>query len=151
MALNGLRTLSKGLSELNLEREQLNAVEMYRDDIVLAQAEVLSEGKDKSGQSRADQYKPFTVQYKKEFGVGLGRVVDRVTFYMTGQLYQSLFAKITAKTFVVTSPLEKYDKMINRVGKENYGLDQKRIDYIRNTKIIPKLRDTIYSKTGIMI
>lgn len=151
MALNGLRKLSNGLKSLNVEREQYRIIEANKSYIADFQAEVLLEGKDKSGQKRNDDYHPFTVDLKLEEGRGWGRIVDRVTFYMTGQLYQSLFAKITAKTFVVTSPLEKYDKMIERIGKENYGLDSQRKKLFREEITIPKLRDTIYSKTGIMI
>ena len=149
MAINGLKNLYKNLSQLDLEKEQQIIINDNADAIVLAQAEVLSEGKDKTGQKRNDRYKPFTVSYKQQFGQGLGRVVDRVTFFMTGTLYYSLFARVSAKTFIVTSPLATYDKMINRIGKENYGLDPQRKQLFRDEITIPALRKIIFDKTGL--
>lgn len=151
MPLNGLKTLYKNLSELDLEKEQYQIISDNADEIVLAQAEVLSEGKDKSGKKTDDRYKPFTIAYKRQFGQGLGNVVDRVTFFMTGNLYYSLFARVTAKTFVVTSPLDTYIKMINRIGKDNYGIDQERKDKFRNEITIPALRKIILEKTGLQL
>jgi len=149
MAINGLKTLYKNLSELDLEREQYQIISDNADEIVLAQAEVLSEGKDKSGRKTDDRYKPFTIAYKRQFGQGLGSVVDRVTFFMTGNLYYSLFARVTAKTFVVTSPLETYTKMINRIGKDNYGLDPERKEKFRQEITLPSLKKVLFTKTGL--
>lgn len=151
MPLNGLKTLYSGLSELDLEQEQFQVIYENKDDLVLAQAEVLSEGKDKTGQKRNDEYRPFTIQYKQQFGQGLGRVVDRVTFFMTGNLYYSLFARVTAKTFVVTSPLATYDKMINRIGEKNYGLDPQRTKQFRETITIPRLSKIFFERTGLRL
>lgn len=160
MALNGLKSLISGLSELDLEQEQRNAIIMYEDDIVLAQAEVLSEGKDKTGMQRNDRYKPMTIEAKANLK-GLAGVTSRVTFYMTGLLYGSLFTKINSKSFRVEASSKSYptgettsytfDKMIKRIGEDRYGLDQQRINYIRQNKIIPMLRDKMYTKTGILI
>lgn len=151
MALNGLKTLYNGLSELDLEQEQYRIIEENKDEIVLAQAEVLSEGKDITGQKRNDEYRPFTINYKQQFGQGLGRVVDRVTFFMTGNLYYSLFARVTAKTFIVTSPLATYDKMINRIGERNYGLDPQRTKQFRETITIPNLKKVFFERTGLSL
>jgi hypothetical protein len=149
MPIPGLKKLAIGLSSIDLEEEQYRIVEDNRDDIVLAQAEVLSEGKDKTGNKRADEYRPFTIQYKQEFGRGLGRVVDRVTFFMTGNLYYSLFARVSKRTFSVESPLPTFDKMIERIGKDNYGLDPQRKAAFRDRITIPRLKSIFFERTGL--
>lgn len=150
MPLNGLKSLINGLSSLDLEREQLLLIQQNRDELVLAQTEVLSEGRDRTGQIRPDSYRPMTIEEKaKSDIVGLGRVTDRVTFYMRGNLYRSLEARITAKTYRVESPLETFDKMINRIGPAYYGLDPKRINAFRNSFVITPLRRIIFERTGL--
>lgn len=151
MALNGLKSLINGLSALDLEREQLILIGQNKDRLVLAQAEVLEEGKDKTGLVRRDKYHPFTISEKERYGKGLGRVTDRVTFYMTGNLYASLRAKITSKTFIVESKEFTFEKMIKRIGKENYGIDQQRIDMFRNAYVITPLRKILFDRTGLGI
>lgn len=151
MAIQGLKNLAVGLASIDMEEEQYRIVEDNRDEIVLAQAEVLSEGKDKTGQPRQDQYRPFTIQYKQEFGKGLGRVVDRVTFFMTGNLYYSLFARVTKRTYSVESPLPTYDKMLERIGKNNFGLDPQRQIAFRDGITIPRLRQVFFEKTGLRL
>lgn len=151
MAIQGLKNLAVGLASIDMEEEQYRIVEDNRDEIVLAQAEVLSEGKDKTGQPRQDQYRPFTIAYKRQFGEGLGRVVDRVTFFMTGNLYYSLFARVTKRTYSVESPLLTYGKMLERIGKNNFGLDPQRQIAFRDEITIPRLRQVFFEKTGLRL
>lgn len=53
-------------------------------------------------------YAPATVRYKRDFGVGLGRVTDRITLFQTGRHYQGLFTRISGNAVVVGSSVE-YD------------------------------------------
>lgn len=150
MALNGLKTLYSNLNDLDLEQEQYQIIEDNKEELVIAQTEVLSEGKDKYGQKRSDDYRPMTIEEKAKSGiVGLGRVIDRVTFYMRGNLYASLFAKVSKRTFSIESPLDTYTKMLNRIGNENYGLDPQRIFMFKQTITIPKLKEVFFRKTGL--
>jgi hypothetical protein len=147
--INGLLTLRNSLKSFNLQKEQYAILEENKDVISDLQAEVLAEGKDRSGRVRDDFYSDFTVRYKQEFGQGLGKVTDRVTFYMTGAMYQSFFTYLSKRTYEVRSPLERWDKMIERIGKENYGLDyQRRMKYFEEVNK-PRVIEILFVKTGL--
>lgn len=147
--INGLRTLRTNLKGFNLDKVQRRIIEENADVIADLQAAVLAEGKDKSGQVRQDEYEPVTVRFKRDFGKGLGAVTDRVTFYMTGEMYKSFFTYLSAKTFEVRSPLDRYNKMIARIGEENFGLDyQRKMQYFEEINK-PQVRLILYEKTGL--
>jgi hypothetical protein len=147
--INGLLTLRNGLKSFNLEKEQYTILEDNKEVLADLQAEVLAEGRDKEGQVRNDQYSDFTVRYKLEFGQGLGRVTDRVTFYMTGAMYKSFFTYLSKRTFEVRSPLERFDKMIARVGEQNYGLDTERKMRYFSEVNLPRVKDILFIKTRL--
>ena len=147
--LNPLRKLITDISAFDLEAEQRQIVESNKNVLADFQALVLAEGKNNRGQVRNDQYAPLTEYIKTRFGQGLGRVTDRVTFYMTGKLYASLEAHINAKTYEVRSPLETWTKMVERIGRENYGLDPERKERFFEEITRPGVREVLIRKTGL--
>lgn len=149
MPLNGIKKLISDLQGFDLEREQHIIVVDNRERIADIQAAQLAEGRDNTGKVRADEYAPITVRYKRQFGQGLGRVTDRVTFYMTGQLYQSFFTYVSSKTYEVKSPLEKYDKMIERIGNQNFGLSPDSKNTFRDEIMRPSLAKIFFTRTGL--
>lgn len=115
------------------------------------QQEQLSYSKDITGADRIDQYRPLTVYLKKKFGVGLGAVTDRVTFFQTGNLYGSLRTQIRGQMFEVESPLPTFAKMIDRIGNENYGLSaDQRLDFATEITL-PEFGKALKEKTGLTI
>lgn len=151
MALNGLKKLISDLQGFDLEREQHIIVVDNRERIADIQAAQLAEGKDNTGRVREDEYAPFTVRYKREFGQGLGKVTDRVTFYMTGKLYASFFTYVSSQTVEVKSPLETYGKMIQRVGENNFGLSPDSKTTFRDEIMRPSLARIFFNKTGLKL
>lgn len=149
MAIQGLKKLAAGLASLDMEEEQYRIIDENKRYLADAQAKVLSEGKDKEGDKRQDSYRPFTIQEKEEKGKGLGRITDRVTFYMTGNLYRSLFARVTKRTFLVESPLPTFEKMLRRIGYNLYGIDPQRTQEFREEITIPRLKKVFFDKTGL--
>lgn len=149
MALDNLEKLLQGLQAWDGHKEFLDIVDANAPVLSMLQQDQLSEGKDNTGQVRSDDYRPFTIAYKRMFGIGLGAITDRVTFFMTGQLYDSLTTRITGDNFLVQSPLPTFNKMIERVGDDNYGLDeQRRIDFATNTAM-PLYRERFKEVTGL--
>jgi len=151
MPLNQFESLIKGMQSFNAHDEYLDIVVDNKEELTALQREQLSFGKDKSGKDRIDEYRPLTKMIKSLTGVGLGAVTDRVTFFMTGQLYQSLTTKVTGDVFSTTSGLPTFDKMIDRIGDENYGLDEEqRINFATETAM-PVFRERFKKVTGLTI
>lgn len=151
MALKQLEGLIKGLQSFDAKAEFVNIVEANKSELTALQREQLSYGKDITGKDRIDEYRPLTKYLKSINGVGLGAVTDRVTFFMTGQLYNSLTTTLTNDVFRTTSNLPTFDKMIERIGVENYGLDpEQRQDFASNTAM-PAYRERFKQVTGLIM
>lgn len=143
MPLQNLQRRITAIKSFDLEAEQTAIIAGASTIITDVLSEQLSRGEDIRGQQRVDEYTPFTVRYKQQFGRGLGRVVDRVTFYMTGTLYSSLVLSIRGRMGEITSPLETYGKMVERIGRSNFGFSPSSRDRVRNEIVRPRLRDVI--------
>ena len=149
--LTNLETIIEGLKTFNAYDEVERIVDDNHEVIVQLERDQLSEGIDKDGNPRNDSYAPMTIALKNEYGKGLGAVTDHVTFYMTGTLYESLFYKSDGEEFTVTSPLETYDKMIERIGEDEYGLSPENRLYFAEEKLMPKFSETFKEKTTLSI
>lgn len=147
--LENLTNIINGLKSLDVNAEITAIVERNGSEIVKLQQEQLAAGIDKDGQPRIDEYRPLTKFIKMSQGQGLGSVIDRVTFYMHGNLYNSMRNEIMGKVFQVKSPLPTYDKMIERIGEENYGLDAESLQEFRTDITLPAFLAYVNQKTGL--
>lgn len=129
--LTHLQNKIKALQAFSFKDELITIVEDNREKLADLQASQLAQGVNSKGQQINPQYRPFTVEQKLKYGVGLGRVVDRVTFFSSGDLYRSLSAQIAGTKFKISSPSFKFDKMIKRSGVDVVGLNiESRRDFI---------------------
>jgi len=122
-----MQTIQEHLAKLrgfNFQDELQVIIEDNKERVADLQADQLSQGLRNDGRQINPQYTKYTVAAKQQFGVGLGAVTDRVTFYDTGELYKSLRVKVTPTTFTIQSDNFKFDKMIKRSGKETVGLSK---------------------------
>lgn len=151
MALEGLTKLVEDLERFDSHTELLDIIERNGSRIVELQQEQLSFGVDVHGEKRSDEYRPLTVYLKEHFGQGLGAVTDRVTFFMTGEMYGLMENEVDGDEFVVKANTFKYDKMIERVGEENYGLEpfQRQVFYEEVT--LPQFGEALLEKTGLIL
>lgn len=151
MALTGLNKLITDLSAFNFEAELEVIVTDNKEAVVDLMRAQMSEGKDITGMARNDQYKEVTKIIKESFGVGLGAVTERVTFYMTGALYESLAATVRRRSFEIKSPLDTYYKMLGRVGVNNYGLSAEKRQIFADKYTLPSIRTSLLEKTGLKL
>lgn len=148
MPLDNLRKLIDGFKSFDPKAEYVAIIDSNKERLVELQQEQLAAGIDVSGSKRSDNYAPLTIFLKNKFGQGLGAVTDRVTFFMKGDLYGSLTATVGSDAFKITSPLFTFDKMIERVGDENFGLDfDQRNEFAINTAM-PSYRARWEAVTG---
>lgn len=149
MNLVPLQTLINNLQTFDVKKEVTDIITDNKEEITKRQREQLEYGIDVFGKPRIDEYRPLTKFIKQTTGIGLGAVTDRVTFFMTGQLYGSLFAEIIGENYETKSPLFTYDKMIDRIGRENYGLDyDSRLDFALSV-LLPNFKLIFKEKTGL--
>jgi len=147
--LKGLETLIKGMQSFNAHDEFVSIVELNKDELTALQREQLSYGIGRDGNPRIDEYRPLTMMIKSLTGVGLGAVTDRVTFFMTGNLYQSLTTQLSGDVFITTAPVFTFDKMVDRIGDDNYGLSEdQRIEFATETAM-PAYRERFKQVTGL--
>lgn len=151
MNLNPLLKLIDGLKSLDSEAEVTQIVKVNANRITELMEEQLSAGKDIDGDKRIDGYRPQTIYLKKKFGLGLGAQTDRVTFFMKGDLYKSLFTTVNDKKFKVFSPLPTYDKMVERIGDDKFGVDPEQRLEFAETVTLPEFAKVLEQKTGIKI
>jgi hypothetical protein len=149
--LTNLETIIEGLKTFNAHDEVEKIVDDNHEVIVQLERDQLSEGIDKDGNERIDSYAAWTIAEKNRYGEGIGAITDHVTFYMTGTMYESLFYKSVGDEFEVTSPLETYDKMIERIGEEEYGLSPDKRLYFAEEKLMPKFAEILKEKTTLLI
>lgn len=81
------------MHKVNVTDIAVHAIDETKESLADSLAVQMSTGIDGEG-NRLEDYSPFTVRYKKQFGVGLGAVTDRRTLYMTGEHYRKLYAKL---------------------------------------------------------
>ena len=151
MDLTNIENIINGLQSFNSHDEVVKIIDDNHDVLVQLQKDQLSEGIDNTGQQRKDAYTPFTIAEKNMYGQGLGAVTDHVTFFMTGSLYESLFYKIEGDEFAITSPLETYDKMVERVTDEKFGLSPEQRLYFAEEKLLPKFAEILREKTTLQL
>lgn len=80
-------------------------------------------GIDADGDSLGE-YAPFTVQKKLTEGQGIGRIVDHITFYETGDYWKSWVVTANGQEITITTDTEKFNELVNDLGfaPEHVGL-----------------------------
>jgi hypothetical protein len=122
--LTNLKNKIQALERFNFKDELVSIVRDNKEKIADLQASQLAKGVNSKGLTIFPQYAPFTINFKKKYGVGLGAVVDRVTYFQTGDLYKRLYAAVDAKNYTIKADSFKFDKMIERSGKDVVGLNK---------------------------
>lgn len=144
-----LKKLIDDLDAFDPHAVLLGIVTKNGERIVELQQEQLAAGIDNTGQPRVDEYRPFTIEQKHEFGIGLGAVTDHVTFFMTGEMYSEMSNVIFGDEFEVRALGEKFDKMMERIGDERYGLDEESRRKFAEEITIPEFKNELFAKTGL--
>lgn len=149
-----LDALINNLSAFSFEQEQQSIVHENLDLLSDMQKQQFAEGKDGKGEDillldnakHGYGYRPFTIQQKQLFGEGLGRVTDRVTFFMTGELYSQVFARMNNNQFDIASHVEYWSTLIRRVQKEVNELNEDNRRFFGEKVIIPEISERIKDK-----
>lgn len=140
---------------MDWKAELVEAIEANTDKLAELQKDQLERGVDGQGDlslaTRGAFYQPATIAYKKIFGVGLGAETDRVTNYMTGNLYAGLQKKVVGETIETMDNVSYFDDVKARSSASQFDLgESSRLQFAKEV-VLPTVADSFLSKTGISI
>lgn len=101
---------------------EINAEDLL--EIVRAQLELGYEGTGEfiylisPGGEKNYNYSPRTIDIKREYGLGIGAIVDHITLFDTGAFYSSLYISLESDgNFEILSKDPKYPLLVARSGE----------------------------------
>ena len=159
MPLTEIRKRLDSLSKFDLAQEIcdiINANSKFLTDLLRQQ---LSTGLDADKEPvflirRGGEF-PFysdrTVFEKTYHGVALGKETDRITFYMTGTFYSSIYVYASGHEFIFDSAVPHYFDIISRnaSGLRIMELSKDNIEIFKREILIPQLQAVWRLKTSV--
>lgn len=103
----------------------------------------------RSGKIKED-YSRITIKNKEEFGVGLGRVTDRITFYMSGNFYSTIGVVIKGTEFSLVGNVPYFHDIIKSTanGSKIMELNNENLSIFINEYFKPQLEYKIKQQIG---
>jgi len=95
------------------------------------------------------EYHPFTKRFKRDFGQGTGAVVDRITLYMFGDFYGSMYTTAKGETFTIKSRVSYFDKIIERSGPDVMRLSDDSMDILIRYHVNPMVEKAVTEALSI--
>jgi hypothetical protein len=141
------------LAAFNFGNAQDSAIQANTEALAQFQAEQFAQGKDKNNEPitlNGNGYNPFYADKKRKYGEGLGRVTDRVTLFLTGELYHELFASMKGKKVMFSSRVPYYKELISRTGDVT-GLNTENAKDFAFEFVLPFVSKELNAKTGLRI
>jgi hypothetical protein len=127
-------------------------VESKRDylDLQLSQVSQGQDGKEKEILLDGNPYTAYTKDLKAKYGVGLGKVTDRVTLYQTGAMYKTADLNVNNENINVTFDTEYSSELLQRTGDITGLNDSNREVYI-NGGFITAFKALFEQKTQLQL
>jgi putative lipase involved disintegration of autophagic bodies len=148
--LDGLLEAIQNLSDFSFaetvdEIVKVNAEEFL--DIVRKQLEYGYDGTgnriyiiDKQGEKKYE-YAQYTIDIKRDYGVGIGAVTDHITLYDTGEFHSSLYIALEASgDFEILSSDPKYPLLALLSGEHLLEISQTNSAVLLEEKFFPELQ-----------
>lgn len=150
MPFSNLRKRIQKLEAFDLELEVTKVVKENSDWLISRLRQQLAKGVDADGAPALAKYGDFyadrTVLEKTRYGTGLGREVDRVTNYMTGNFYMSLEVEVEENDFIFTSTVPYFEDILTRSKTHRIvELNNQDLAYFSKYILYPRLRQ-IYNE-----
>jgi len=141
---NNLFEKSVAIEMFDIAAETIDIINQNADTIEAMVRGQMAVGKDGDGDllnaSLGPYYTPYTAELKEKYGSGsLGKETDRVTYFMSGYFYSSLFTKAKGNEFITDSRDEVTDKLLSWSPKA-LELNADNLDYFSKVILIPELQ-----------
>lgn len=153
MPTHQLKQFITALETFDFAASQERAVAENTDALAQYQVEQFSSGKDAENNPitlEGNGYNPFYADKKRKYGVGLGRVTDRVTLFLTGALYKETFASIASSKVTFSSRVPYWPELLRRTGDVT-GLNEENRKDFAYSFLLPFVSKELKSKTGLSI
>ena len=118
-------------------------------DLQAAQFAMGLDSVDKPIALNGEGYTPYTKDLKVKFGVGLGKVTDRVTLYQTGQLYSQLKLDVQSGLVKITSDVPYWTDLESRTGQIIEGLTPDHLGEYKKQMVGPVYKAKIKDVTKL--
>lgn len=155
MALDNFRNTIDRLKTFSFGQSLQTAVEDNMGELPEMIREQLAEGKD--GQDKPNTifgrrgYSPKTVEIKQANGTGLGAVTDRITNYMTGDLYESLEMKSDGKVLDADSDVPYFEDVLLYSSPRLLDVDEVHRRQFAEESVMPAVEQDLLQKTGLKV
>lgn len=144
--IESLKKLEVNLPDI-AEESVRETKESYLDE--QAQQAAMGLNKDQTSISLdGSGYSPLTIRYKKDLGIGLGAVTDRVTMYMTGESYRTMDMTVDGNDINVFFTTPQAAKLRERTTDAPWGIGgEYRTDYLG--VLLSEVKRVITDKTKL--
>lgn len=153
MPTHQLKQFITALATFDFAATQERAIATNLEPLVQYQVEQFASGKDAEGEPillEGNGYNPFYADKKRKYGIGLGRVTDRVTLFLTGALYKETFASITSGKVLFSSRVPYWPELISRTGDVT-GLNEENRKDFAYSFLLPFVSRELHRATGLSI
>lgn len=142
------------IESFDVIKETQQILEQNSETIInLVRGQMAVKGKTGKDKPIFGKYGPFysdaTVRDKSRNGIGLGKVVDHVTMFNTGNFYSTMYLRIIGTKFEILSTVDYFDKINAWNDNSLVELDTETLLYIRNEILIPELKLRFKAKTNV--
>ena len=97
------------------------------------------------------EYRPLTIEIKKERGSGLGAVTDHITNYMTGSFYNSLKTDVEGNVFEEDSDVSYFGDIRLYSSDALLEVNETNRKEFAETVTLPGIQEALLAKTGLKI
>lgn len=148
---NAIRKLEivEGFDIIKETENIINENAEFIKDLLINQ---LAQGKDSKNENVTlfgkDSYSRRTIQNKLATGIGLGKVTEYITNYMSGAFYSSIRVVGQGDSFVFESDIEYFGEIIKRSGTVIMALNQQNVRLFLDEILKPQLEEKLLSLIG---
>lgn len=132
------------LQTFDVLKETMEIINANAEEIKVLLINQLQRGKDGKKQNVTvfgrDYYADKTVFEKERHGVGLGKLTEWITNYMTGSFYNSLVVKTSGTVFDIKGEVEYFPDIIKRSGTVIMQLDIDSLEIFKQKFLAPQLK-----------
>lgn len=144
MGLENFERKIATLERFNWQQELIEIITDNVDELEQLQREQMASGKDSHGNDTTLDgagYAPYTMLYKSLYGEGIGADTDKVTGYMTGDLYSRLKAVVSGTDVNIESDVPYFLDLLKRTGEQWTGLDEEKRKEFASNIVLPAIKD----------
>lgn len=132
------------LEEFDIEFESMKIINANSDYLVFLLKSQLKQGRDGNDEPVTifgrTEYKPLTIELKKEYAFGIGEITDWITNYFSGYFYSSIDVLTSGDVFEFTSDAPYFSDIIKRSGKDLMKLNEKNLEIFAKKILYPQLQ-----------